>query len=166
MNLLKLKFTLSFVAIALLCGCASSNVSVYKSGGYSQINSWQVRLAYESGEVSSTLKEGKATEVKVARSGNSSTELTLREDLFYYLKDSKAVNVSANGNGVILISVDGEFKGGDIAGATVRLTDSKGEVISRLKIKNGPYESSTFKSTESFTRYIGDAIIDEISSKH
>jgi hypothetical protein len=113
--------------------------------------------------VSTTVKDGKVAEVKVARSGNSSAELTLREDLFYYLKDSKAFNVSTTGDGVILVSIDGHFRSGGIVGVTVRLTDSAGEVISRMKIKNGD-RNATFKDDESFTRFVGDSIIDEIAS--
>lgn len=148
-------------SILLLCGCASSTVSNYKPGAYANIKAWQVKLAYESGEVSTTVKDGRVAEVKVARSGNSSTELTLREDLFYYLKDSRAINVSPTGDGAILISIDGEFRSGGIVGVTVRMTDSSGEVISRMKIKNGD-RNATFMKTEHFTRYIGDAIIQEL----
>jgi hypothetical protein len=157
-------YSLAVVAsILLLCGCANSTVSNYKPGSYSKIKAWQVKLAYESGEMSTTVKDGKLAEVKVARSGNSSTELTLREDLFYYLKDSKAINVSTTGDGIILVSIDGHFRDGGIVGVTVRLTDSAGEVISRMKIKNGD-RYATFKGDESFTRFVGDSIIDEITT--
>ncbi len=157
--------TMAIAGLFLLTGCASSSVSNYKPGAYANIKQWQVKLAYEAGEVSSTIKEGKVTEVKVARSGNSSTELTLREDLYYYLKDSKSLNVSASGDGSILVSVDGEFRSGGIIGVTVRLTDSTGEVISRMKIKNGD-RNATFMGSEEFTRYIGDLIIKEIGAKN
>ena len=159
------KFTaaVALTTLFLLSGCANSTVSNYKPGAYSKIKAWQVKLAYESGEVSTTVKDGKVAEVKVARSGNSSAELTLREDLFYYLKDSKAFNVSTTGDGVILVSIDGHFRSGGIVGVTVRLTDSAGEVISRMKIKNGD-RNATFKDDESFTRFVGDSIIDEIAS--
>ncbi|MEY3853693.1 MAG: hypothetical protein RI910_2673 [Verrucomicrobiota bacterium] len=159
----KLSSLAAVASILLLCGCASSTVSNYKPGAYANIKAWQVKLAYESGEVSTTVKDGKVAEVKVARSGNSSTELTLREDLFYYLKDIRAINVSPTGDGVILVSIDGHFRSGGIVGVTVRLTDSAGEVISRMKIKNGD-RNATFKDDESFTRFVGDSIIDEIAS--
>ena len=159
------KFTaaVALTALFLLSGCANSTVSNYKPGSYAKIKAWQVKLAYESGEVSTTVKDGKVAEVKVARSGNSSAELTLREDLFYYLKDSKAINISTTGDGVILVSIDGHFRSGGIVGVTVRLTDSSGEVLSRMKIKNGD-RNATFKDDESFTRFVGDSIIGEITS--
>ena len=162
----KLSSLAAVAAILLLCGCANSTVSNYKPGSYSKIKAWQVKLAYESGEVSTTVKDGKVAEVKVARSGNSSAELTLREDLFYYLKDSKAINVSPTGDGAILVSIDGEFRSGEIVGVTVRLTDAAGEVISRMKIKNGDQNApiSTFLETERFTKFVGDSIIREIAS--
>ena len=159
------KFTaaVALTALFLLSGCANSTVSNYKPGSYAKIKAWQVKLAYESGEVSTTVKDGKVAEVKVARSGNSSAELTLREDLFYYLKDSKAINISTTGDGIILVSIDGHFRSGGIVGVTVRLTDSADEVISRMKIKNGD-RNATFKDDESFTRFVGDSIIGEITS--
>ena len=155
--------TTAIAGLFLLSGCANSTVSNYKPGSYSKIKAWQVKLAYESGEVSTTVKDGKVAEVKVARSGNSSAELTLREDLFYYLKDSKAINISTTGDGIILVSIDGHFRSGGIVGVTVRMTDSAGEVISRMKIKNGD-RNATFKDDESFTRFVGDSIIGEITS--
>ena len=155
--------TTAIAGLFLLSGCANSTVSNYKPGSYSKIKAWQVKLAYESGEVSTTVKDGKVAEVKVARSGNSSAELTLREDLFYYLKDSKAINISTTGDGIILVSIDGHFRSGGIVGVTVRLTDSADEVISRMKIKNGD-RNATFKDDESFTRFVGDSIIGEITS--
>ena len=159
------KFTaaVALTTLFLLSGCANSTVSNYKPGSYSKIKAWQVKLAYESGEVSTTVKDGKVAEVKVSRSGNSSAELTLREDLFYYLKDSKAINISTTGDGIILVSIDGHFRSGGIVGVTVRLTDSAGEVLSRMKIKNGD-RNATFKDDESFTRFVGDSIIGEITS--
>lgn len=165
MNYKLTKFTsaVALTALFFLSGCANSTVSNYKPGSYSEIKAWQVKLAYESGEVSTTVKDGKVAEVKVARSGNSSAELTLREDLFYYLKDSKAINISTTGDGIILVSIDGHFRSGGIVGVTVRMTDSAGEVISRMKIKNGD-RNATFKDDESFTRFVGDSIIGEITS--
>jgi hypothetical protein len=162
-TLTKFTATVALTALFLLSGCANSTVTNYKPGSYSKIKAWQVKLAYESGEVSTTVKDGKVAEVKVARSGNSSAELTLREDLFYYLKDSKVINVSTTGDGIISVSIDGHFRSGGIVGVTVRLTDSAGEVISRMKIKNGD-RNATFKNDESFTRFVGDSIIGEIAS--
>ena len=161
--------TIALIAgLFLLSGCASnasSTVSNYKPAAYANIKGWQVKLAFETGEVSSTVKEGKVTEVKVTSSGNSSTELTLREDLYYYLKDSKGVNVTPTGDGVILVSIDRYKESGRIAGVTVRMTDSTGEVISRMKVKNGD-RNNTFLDTEEFTRFIGDSIIKEIGKKN
>lgn len=163
MNLLKRNAALSLVAVTFLTGCASNTVSRYKPDAYSNISSWSVKLAYEAGEVAQAVKGGEVVETTISRSGNSSTELTLREDIYFYLKDHSSINVSPNGEGQILISVDGRYVTGGIVAVTVRLTDSSGAVLSRMKIKNG--EGGGYKKIESFTAYVGDAIIDEISTR-
>ena len=45
------------------------------------------------------------------------------------------------------------------------MADSTGEVISRMKVKNGD-RNNTFLDTEEFTRFIGDSIIKEIGKKN
>jgi 2-polyprenyl-3-methyl-5-hydroxy-6-metoxy-1,4-benzoquinol methylase len=76
-----------------------------------------------------------------------------------------AVSKLLKDDGVIIISIDGEFRSGGIIGVTVKLTDSSGEVISRMKIKNGD-RNATVKNTDEFTRYIGDSIINEIGARN
>jgi hypothetical protein len=161
-NILGIRWLLYVMLLALLSGCASRRVTNYNPRAFDNIESWSVKLAYEAGEVSNTIVNGKVTETKISHSGSSQQELNLREDLYYYLKDSKSITVSPTGDGAIVISIDGTFAGGEISGVTIRLTDAKGETLSRMKIKNGD-RVATVKSNEKFVRYIGATIISEIA---
>jgi hypothetical protein len=158
---------LVFIYSLFITGCASVKTAQYNPGAFSQIKNWTVELAYTSGSVSNTLKNSETIETQVVQSGNTSRELSLREDLYYYLKDECGILVSEKTSattGKILVSIDGYLGSNGYSGVTVRLTDSKGEVLSRLKIKNGD-RNATFMENERFISYAANAIADEINSQ-
>ena len=154
---------LATLIVGLTSGCASSTAKRYKNTPYSSIESWTLKLAYETVATSETSPNDKTTLTTRTRIGNSENinsriELRFREELFFYLKDRDLINIKEEGDGSILVSIDDEIPSQMIKLVTVKLTDKKGEVLSRIKIKNSDFTS------ENFLRLVGDSICSEINS--
>tara|TARA_R110002072_G_scaffold286768_1_gene451880 strand:+ start:240 stop:659 length:420 start_codon:yes stop_codon:yes gene_type:complete len=134
-----MRLLFSIFVIIIATGCASTSSKIYSKNEILQITSWELDFAYESGSIEATKKAAGNDELKVVRSGQSATDLELRDDLYFMLKDEYSISVTktqANSSGKILIHPI-HFASGGFKSLTVNLVNSKGDTLGRLKIKNG-----------------------------
>jgi len=151
---------------ALLSACASVNSKIYSETEILQISSWVVDFAYESGSVETIKKTTSDGELKVVRSGQLHSDLELRDDLFFMLKDDYSIPITKQPietSGKILIHPI-HFRSGGFKSLTVTLVNNKGDVLARLKIKNGD-RKATYKDEEDFSEYSANAIAQAIKKK-
>jgi len=158
-----------FVGLSLLAisACASVNSKVYSSGEISKISDWLLEFSYESGSVETTKNTTGDGEIKVIRSGQFPSDLQLRDDLFYMLKDDYSIPMTKEttaSTGKILIHPIHFRRSGKFKSLAVTLNNSNGETLARLKIKNGD-RKATSKDDEEFAEYAADAIAQAIEKK-
>jgi hypothetical protein len=147
----RLSFSALFLAIvALLSGCAGLEYDTrisktsFKPEAYAKVRSWAVRTAYENG------------------GGANRSDIVLREDLYYALRENSSLRIDQNGDGGILISVDQASRGNCYSIVTVRLVDASGEVLCRMKVQDMTADGLTARK---FTQYLAEHIIKEISGQ-
>ena len=162
-----LTYFLVGLSLLVISACASVDSKVYSSGEISKISGWLLEFAYESGSVETTKTTTGDGEIKVVRSGQLPSDLQLRDDLFYILKDDYSIPIikeATNSTGKILIHPIHFRRSGGFKFLTVTLNDSNGETLARLKIKNGG-RKATYKDEEEFTKSAADAIAQTIEKK-
>ncbi|MBD1396570.1 hypothetical protein H9Q13_05280 [Pontibacter sp. JH31] len=155
----KVVFCLSAAVLLCISSCASVNSKVYESSKLKSINNWIIDFAYETGSVEELQKSSGDYERKVINKGQSSSDLQLRDDLYYTLKDNYSIpmsKASTETTGIIQLHPI-HFGDGGFQVLTVTLLDKKGETIARLKIKNGD-RVATFKNNDKFARYAAEGI--------
>ncbi|MCF8054092.1 MAG: hypothetical protein K9K75_02590 [Deltaproteobacteria bacterium] len=165
MNRFVVVFLTSLIAF-VLSACASVDSKIYAGNKVQTVSAWTLEFAYESGAVEQLKKSTGDSEVKVVSTGQLPSDLQLRDDLFFMLKDEYAIPLTKNlgdANGRILIHPI-HFLGGGFKLLTITLVDQQGETLARLKITNGD-RNATFKDDEDFTKYAARAIASAIRGK-
>lgn len=158
--------TLIAIITFVLSACASVDSKIYAGNKVQTVSAWTLEFAYESGAVEQLQKSTGDSEVKVVSTGQSPSDLQLRDDLFFTLKDEYAIPLTkkpADANGRIQIHPI-HFPGGGFKLLTVTLVDKQGETLARLKVTNGD-RNATFKDDEDFTKYAANAIAQAIRAK-
>lgn len=152
--------------VYMLSACASIDTKVYGGDNIQTVNAWTIDFAYETGATEQLQKSTGDSEVKVVRTGQLPSDLQLRDDLYFSLKDEYGISVTkkfSETTGRIQIHPI-HFQAGGFKLLTVTLVDQKGETIARLKIKNGD-RNATFKNDEDFTKYAAEAIAQAVKPK-
>ncbi len=159
-------FSLIALIVFVLSACASVDSKIYAGNKVQTVSAWTLEFAYESGAIEQLKKSTGDSEVKVVSTGQIPSDLQLRDDLFFALKDEYSIPLTkkpGNANGKILIHPI-HFSGGGFKLLTVTLVDQQGETLARLKIANGD-RNATFKDDEDFTKYAAGAIASAIQGK-
>ncbi len=151
----------------LISGCASRDSKIYSSSEISGVSGWLLEFAYESGSVETSKNTSGDGNIKVVRSGQLPSDLELRDDLFYMLKDDYSIPITkepTNSTGKILIHPIHFLRSGGFKLLTVTLINNNGDTLARLKIKNGN-RNATYKDEEDFTKYAAETIARAIKKK-
>ncbi len=157
---MKEQFVITFLfSLVFLSGCASTSSTLYNKEGIAQIKSWEIIFAYESGEVEETISNQGESTARIMKTGQSSSDLQLRDDIFFHLKDKLNLSItkdSAQADGQIRLHAV-HFLGGGFKSLDVSLYDKNNQILARVRIKNGD-RNATFKDDDDFAEYAGDAI--------
>jgi len=149
-----------------LSGCASTSSTFYNKEAIAQINTWEVLFAYESGEVEQTISSQGQSTARVMKAGQPASDLQLRDDIFFHLKDKFNLPVtkepSQAGGQIRLHAV--HFGGGGFKSLDVSLYDKNNQLLARVRVKNGD-RNATFKDDDDFAEYAGDAIAELLKAK-
>ena len=151
---------------SVLSACASVDSKIYAGNKVQAVSAWTLEFAYESGVVEQLKKSTGDSEVKIVNAGQIPSDLQLRDDLFFALKDVYGLPLTkkpADAKGRILIHPI-HFTSGGFKLLTVTLVDQQDETLARLKITNGDRDA-TFKGDQSFTNYAAGAIASAIRGK-
>lgn len=150
---------LILLPVMLLLGCASTKATVYDPTGVAEVFAWNIGFAYDSREVERSQNSDGSSELKVVERGYTPRQLQLRDDILFMLRDDYDLPVfmkpREKAGRIQLHSTDFSF--GGFRRLTVTLYDGSGELVSRLKIKNGD-RNATWKNDDKFARYAARAI--------
>ena len=149
-----------------LAGCASTSSTFYNKETIAQIKSWEIIFAYESGEVEQTVSNQGESTARVMKTGQPPSDLQLRDDIFFHLKDKFNLPVTQDAtqaDGQIRIHAV-HFGGSGFKSLDVSLYDKKNQLLARVRVKNGD-RNATFKDDDEFSEYAGDAIAELLKSK-
>lgn len=154
-----------FIIISLLIiyGCASVKPMIYEPGKIKEIKTWSIDFKYEPGEIERKIENDGNKEVKITTGGRSATDLQLRDDITYLLKDDYEINLEKDGSlaqGLILLNPVHFYSGG-FKSVDVSFEDKNGLSLARVRVQNGD-RNATFKDDYSFAEYVTDSIADII----
>jgi hypothetical protein len=161
---------LTFISITTAClffllGCASTSSSIYNKEGIARIKTWEITFSYESGEIEQSISPQGESSARVMKTGLPPSDLQLRDDIFFRLKDKFNVLVTndpAQASGQIRLHAV-HFNSGGFKSVDVSLYDKGQQLLARVRVKNGD-RNGTFKEDDSFAEYASDAIAELLRS--
>ncbi|MCG2711551.1 MAG: hypothetical protein L6420_05615 [Elusimicrobia bacterium] len=154
------------IFLLFLGGCATVDSRVYMQDQLSVKKVWLVDFIYDSGSVEQLQKNSGDKEVKVVSTGQSPSDLQLRDDVFFLLQDDYGVSVTKDASkatGKILLHAL-HFASGGFKRLTATLESMQSETIARVKIENGD-RNATFKNDDSFAKYAAKSIANTIAGQ-
>ena len=164
---MKQELVLRFLPLwVFLFGCASTSSSFYNKQAIAEVKTWEIVFAYESGEVEQTISSQGESSARMMKSGNPASDLQLRDDIFFHLKDKLNAPVTKDtkqADGQIRLHAV-HFGGGGFKSLDVSLYDKTNQLLARVRIKNGD-RNATFKDDDDFAEYAGDAIAELLKSR-
>lgn len=123
----------------MLSACASVDSKIYTGSKVQTLSAWTIEFAYESGALEQVQKSTGDSEVKIVSTGQLPSDLQLRDDLFFTLKDEYAIPLTKKPTGATgKIQIHPiHFQRGGFKLLTVTLVDQQSETLARIKITNG-----------------------------
>jgi len=159
-------FLLNLMLILILIGCgATYKITIYDQFKLQRITSWYVEFTYEAGEIEQKISSAGEMEAKVTKTGELSSDLQLKDDIFFLLKDEYNISVVRDKNyaaGFIKIHPVHFYRG--FKSLDVTIYDPENNLIARIKINNGT-RNATFKDDDEFAEYCAKAIARVILNK-
>lgn len=156
-------FFILILSVVILIGCASVKPMVYEPEKIKEIKIWSIDFKYEPGEIERKIENDVNKEVKITTGGRTATDLQLKDDITYLLKDDFGINLDKDGihsKGKILLNPVHFYSGG-FKSVDVSFEDINGLSLARVRVQNGD-RNATFKDDYGFAEYVANAIAEII----
>lgn len=162
-----MKKMISFLLVVLLCACATSKPTLYEPMAVQSVKIWSVSFTYDSGQSETTVSSQKGTELKVVNTGRPASELKLRDDIAFLLRDTYKINTSRmprKDAGEIRINPV-SFRSGGFSSIDIEIILPNGEIGGRIALVNGD-RNATYKNEIDFAEFSAKSIASALTGKN